>query len=276
MEIGVVTDTAAGIAPNASTGAHTDDAAVHEATTDANTNARQSADGGCSQPRDCMRLDSISLRQHSGTTSQGTEPTDTVDPKTALPHGHALLATTVLGRLSDAAAHTASEQWQAKTDMLALGFWNHATTSISNQPTGPNPAAKPTSSTTTTTPAEPLRAAQSGATLRRGRPPDPAKQPAFWYSSDLAFGYLQSDRFQSARPPDDQQSPKPSGRPPDDERSHKLHGWISKTTGGQAYGAATKTAPSQDTDGRGGTKNSRPRARARVGTSAGTLHSPAR
>ena len=34
----------------------------------------------------------------AGTTSQGTIPTDTVDPKAALPHGHARLAIVVLGR----------------------------------------------------------------------------------------------------------------------------------------------------------------------------------
>ena len=66
------------------------------------------------------------------------------------------------------------------------------------------------------TPTEPPRDARSGGALRRGWPPDTAKQPAFWYCTDLAFGYLRSDKFQSARPPDDKQSPKPSGRPPDD------------------------------------------------------------
>ena len=54
--------------------------------------------------------------------SQGTTPTGTVDPKAALSHSHPLLAAAVLGRLFDADAHTATEQWEAKTDMLALGF----------------------------------------------------------------------------------------------------------------------------------------------------------
>ena len=109
------------------------------------------------------------------------------------------------------------------------------------------------------TPTEPPRDARSGGALRRGWPPDTAKQPAFWYCTDLAFGYLRSDKFQSARPPDDKQSPKPSGRPPDGERPHELRGWISKTTGGQPYGATTKMAQSQDTDGRGGNKEFTPR-----------------
>ena len=170
------------------------------------------------------------------------KPADTVDPKAALLHGHALLATAVLGGLSDADAHTTTEQWRAKTDTLALGFWNRVTTAISNHPTSLSTANKPTNSTTATTPTEQPRHAQSGATLRRGRPLDTAKQQAIWHSIDLAFGYLQFDKFLSARPPDDKQSPKPSSRPPDDERSHELHGRISKTPEGQPYGAATKTA----------------------------------
>ena len=68
----------------------------------------------------------------AGITSPGTKPTDTVDPKTALSHGHTLLATTGLGRFSDADAHTATEQWRAKTDTLALDFWNNTTTASSN------------------------------------------------------------------------------------------------------------------------------------------------
>ena len=120
-----------------------------------------------------------------GTTRPGTRPTDTVDPKAALPHSHALLATTVLGRLSDADAHTTTDQWRIGTDTVALGFWNCATTAIGNQPT---------SSTTATTPAEPPHGAQNGATLRQGRPPDTAKQQAFWSNNDLAFGYLQLDK----------------------------------------------------------------------------------
>ena len=76
---------------------------------------------------------------------------------------------------------------------------------------------------------------------------------------DLAFGYLQSDKFQSARPPDDKQSPKPSGRPPDDERSHELRGRISKIPEGQPYGADTKTAQMRGTDSRGGNKEFTPR-----------------
>ena len=47
----------------------------------------------------------------AGTMSLSTKPTDTVDPKAALPHSYTLLATTVLGRFSDADAHTATEQW---------------------------------------------------------------------------------------------------------------------------------------------------------------------
>ena len=56
--------------------------------------------------------------------ARGTRPTDTVDPKTTLPHSHTLLAVTVLGRLSNTDAHTTMEQWRTKTDTLALGFWN--------------------------------------------------------------------------------------------------------------------------------------------------------
>ena len=41
-----------------------------------------------------------------GTTRPGMRPTDRVDPKIALPHGHVLLAATLLGRLSDAVAQT--------------------------------------------------------------------------------------------------------------------------------------------------------------------------
>ena len=85
-----------------------------------------------------------------------------------------------------------------------------------------------------------------------------AKQPAFWYCIDLAFGYLQSDKFQSARPPDDKQSPKPSGRPPDDERPHELRGCNSKIPEGQPCGASAKTAQTQDTDGKGGKKEFTP------------------
>ena len=141
----------------------------------------------------------------------------------------------------------------------SLAFADKSQGGVGGKPTSSNTATKPTSSTTATTPTEPPRDAQSGATLRRGRPPDTAKQPAFWYCTDLAFGYLRSDKFQSARPPDDKQSPKPSGRPPDGERPHELRGWISKTTGGQPYGATTKMAQSQDTDGRGGNKEFTPR-----------------
>ena len=71
----------------------------------------------------------------AGTTSNGTRPTDTVDPKAALSHGHALLPATELGRLSNAATYTTTEQWRTKTDTMALGFWNRATTAVSNQPT---------------------------------------------------------------------------------------------------------------------------------------------
>ena len=116
----------------------------------------------------------------ASTTSQGTEPTGTVDQKTALSHGHALLAATVLGRLSDADTHTATEQWRAKTDTLALGFWNNATTAFSNQPTSPNTATKPassntatmpTGSTTATTPSEHTerRHTSTGAATRHGK-----------------------------------------------------------------------------------------------------------
>ena len=159
---------------------------------------------------------------------------------------------------SDADAHTAIDQWRIRTDTPALGFWNRASTAISNQPPSSTTATTPTSSTTATTPTEPPQDAQSGATLRRGRPPDAAKQQAFWFSINLAFGYVQTDKFQSARPPDDKQSPKPSSRRPDDERSHELHGRISKNPEGQPYGAATKTAQTRDTDGRGGNKEFMP------------------
>ena len=115
----------------------------------------------------------------AGMTSHGMRQTDAVDPKTALLHGHALLAAAVLGRLSDAHAHTAKDQWRIKTDTLAPVFWNRATTTISNQPTSSTTAATPTSLATATTPTEPPRGAQSGATLQRGRPPDMAKQQAF-------------------------------------------------------------------------------------------------
>ena len=81
----------------------------------------------------------------AGTTSQGTTPTDTMDPKPALPHGHAMLATTVLGRVPDADAHTATEQWQPKTDTLALGFCNNTTTTFSNQSTSINTVTTPAS-----------------------------------------------------------------------------------------------------------------------------------
>ena len=131
----------------------------------------------------------------------------------------------------------------------------------------------------------------SRATLQQGRPLalDPTKQPAFWFDSDLAFGYLQSDKFMSARPPDDGQLPRQRGRPPDDEHSPKHRGRPSdderspeqrgrtpRIPEGQPSGAATKTAQTQDTDGRGGKKESMPRARSRVGTFAGTLYNPAR
>ena len=138
------------------------------------------------------------------------------------------------------------QQWRHRLDTLALSFWNHATTIIGKPPT---------SSTTATQPTEPPSGAQDRTTLRRGRPPDPTKQQAFWFDSDLAFGYLQSDKFppasddgqlpkQRGRPPDDEQShrqrsrtpddeqlPKHRGRPPGDEQSHELRGWISKILG---------------------------------------------
>ena len=82
-----------------------------------------------------MTANGIRSSNGIGTTSQGTILADTVHPKTALSHGHALLAATVPGRLSDADVHTTTEQWRAKADTLALDFWNRATTAISNQPT---------------------------------------------------------------------------------------------------------------------------------------------
>ena len=166
----------------------------------------------------------------------------------ALPHSHTLLAATVSGRPSHADAHTATEQWHAKPGTLALGFWNNATTAFSDQPMSPDMATTRTSSTTATMLTEPPRDAKSGATLRRGRPPDMAKQPAFRCCIDLTFSYLWSDKSQLARPPDDKQSPKPSSRSPDDKRSHELRGRISKIPEGQPYGAATRTAQTQDTD----------------------------
>ena len=97
----------------------------------------------------------------AGTTSLGTALVDTIDPKAVLPHSHAMLATAVLGRFPDADAHTATEQWQARTDMLALGFWNNTTTAFSNQST----QNLPMSFNTATALMEPPRDAQSGATL---------------------------------------------------------------------------------------------------------------
>ena len=172
--------------------------------------------------------------------------------------------------------HTSTAQWQARTDTLASapGFWNNTTNAFSNELTSSNTAITPASFNMAAAAMEPPRDAQSGATLRRGRPPDTARQPAFWYCIDLAFGYLQSGKFQSARPPDDKQSPKPSGRPghqtvADDERSHKLRSCSLKTLEGQPCGASTKTAQTQDTDGRGGNKEFTPGARTRVGIFAG-------
>ena len=131
----------------------------------------------------------------AGTTSLSTTPTDTMNPTAALSHGHAMLAAAVLGRFSDADAHTSTEQCQAKAGTLALGFWNTTTTAFSNQSTSSNTAITPTSFNAATTPTESPRDTQSGATLRRGRPPDldMARQPAVWHCIDLAFGCSQSD-----------------------------------------------------------------------------------
>ena len=88
--------------------------------------------------------------------------------------------------------------------------------------------------------------------------------------------YSRPDKFQPARPPDDKQSPKPSGRPPDGERSHELRDWISKTLEGQLAVLQLRRPRRETPMAEEATKNSRPRARGRVGTSAGTLHHPAR
>ena len=150
-------------------------------------------------------------------------------------------------------------------------------------------SAPPTSSATmATTPGESTPGAQDRATLRQGWPLDLTKQQAFWFDSDLTFGYLQSDKFPPAWPPDDGQLPKQRGRPPDDEQSHRQslnvalrppddeqlprhrgrppgdrqspvpHDRIPRILAGQPYGAATKTAQAQDTDGRGGNKEITP------------------
>ena len=78
----------------------------------------------------------------AGTTSLSMTPTDTMDPTAAMSHGHAMLAAAVFGRFSDADAHTSTARWQAKTDTLALGFWNNTTTALSNQSTSSNMAIK--------------------------------------------------------------------------------------------------------------------------------------
>ena len=46
--------------------------------------------------------------------------------------------------------------------------------------------------------------------------------------------------------------------PPDDEQSPEQRGRIPKIPEGQPYGAATKTAQTRDTDGRGGNKEFTP------------------
>ena len=92
----------------------------------------------------------------------------------------------------------------------------------------------------------------------------------------FAFGYLQSDKFQSARPPDDKQSPKTSSRPPDDEWSHELCGRISKIPKDNLtvllLGRLRRETPTAEE----ATKNSRPGARTRARTSAGISRNPAR
>ena len=75
--------------------------------------------------------------------------------------------------------------------------------------------------------------------------PDLPRQQRFLLNIDLTLGYLQSDQFMSATPPGDAQSPNQRGR-------------ISKILGEQPYGAATQTAQTRDTDGRGGNKESTP------------------
>ena len=184
----------------------------------------------------------------TSTTSLSTTLTDTMDPMVVLSHGHTMPAAAVSGRFCDADMHTSTEQWQAKTDTLALSFWNHTTTAFSNQSMSSNTAITLTSFNMATTPMEPPRDTHSGTTLRQGQPPDTARQPVFWYCIDLAFSYLWSDKFQSARPPDNKQSPKPSSRPPDDKGSHELCGCSLKIPEGHPYSASTRTAQTQDTD----------------------------
>ena len=66
-----------------------------------------------------------------GSTGAISRPIDAVSTMTALSHSHALLATTVLGRLSETDTHSAIDQWWTKTDMLTLSFWNSTITAIS-------------------------------------------------------------------------------------------------------------------------------------------------
>ena len=153
-----------------------------------------------------------------------------------------------MGRFSETSAHSATNQWQTKTDTLALSFWNSAIITIGTPSTNHwHPINKPEfdygsgadgrSLLTLGVWNVPRYAGRCGTRL--------AETKDFVQHIDLVLSYLQSDQVMSATP---------SGN----KQSHNQRGRISRIPVGQPCSAATRTAQMRDTDGRGGNKESTP------------------